>query len=144
MNQQEIISFLQKVPVFRSLNTRQLENLAKLSYEREFAAGETIVKQGEGGVGLFIVISGKAEAIRQRPDGSQAVVNTFGPTDFFGEMALLDEGQRTASVSATEPTHCVAVLRWDFYRLLNGDAEMAVSVLQELARRFRTVLEASM
>jgi CRP-like cAMP-binding protein len=144
MNEKEIISFLQKVPLFQSLNNRQFENLSKLIYEREFQADESIVKQGEGGVGLFIIVSGKAEAIRQRPDGSQVVVNTFGPTDFFGELALLDEGQRTASVKTVEPTTCLAIVRWDFQRLLAKDAEMSVLVLQELARRFRVMLETSM
>ncbi len=70
--------------------------------------------QDRGGEGFFIVVSGGARAIRQRSDGTQAVVNTFGPTDFFGELALLDDGLRTATVVTTEATKCLVLTRWDF------------------------------
>jgi len=144
MDTQEIVSFLHKVPILKGLNNRQLESLSKLAYEREYTPGNIIVKQGEGGIGLFIVVSGHAEAVRERQDGAQVVVNHFGPTDFFGELALLDEGQRTASVIAREPTKCLGILRWDFLGMLKTDADMSVIVLQELGRRFRSLLEASM
>ncbi len=97
--------------------------------------------QGHGGEGFFIVVSGKAEAIRERSDGTKAVVNTFGPTDFFGELALLDEGIRTASVVTKEDTTCLALTSWDFLGTLKEDAEMAIVILQELARRFRVALD---
>jgi CRP-like cAMP-binding protein len=78
---------------------------------------------------------------RQRSDGEKIAVNTFGPTDFFGELALLDDGLRTASVVASEPTHCLALTRWDFLTALREDAEMSVIILQELAKRFRRALD---
>ena len=62
-------------------------------------------------------------------------------TDFFGELALLDDGLRTASVVATEQTQCLALTRWDFITALREDAEMAVLILQELAKRFRRALD---
>ena len=65
---------------------------------------QEIVTQGKGGAGLFIVASGSAQAFHVRPDGSKALVNILEPTDFFGELALLSEGPRTATVVATEPT----------------------------------------
>ncbi|MGQ9815688.1 MAG: cyclic nucleotide-binding domain-containing protein [Candidatus Roseilinea sp.] len=133
--------FLERVPLFRSLNRRQIEVLAKRLVERKFSAGTAIVTQGQGGEGLFIIVTGRAEAIRERGDGSRVTVNTFGPTDFFGELALLDDGLRTASVIATEPTQCLVLGRWDFLAEINRDAEMATLILQELARRFRTALE---
>lgn len=135
------IQFLQQVPLFQGLNSRQLKKLAERFVERRYAAGESIVTQGQGGEGFFILAGGKAEAVRTRVDGEQVVVNTFGPGDFFGEMALLDEGLRTATVRATETCACLALTRWDFLSLLKEDAEMAVAVLQELARRFRMALD---
>ncbi|MCS6847048.1 MAG: cyclic nucleotide-binding domain-containing protein, partial [Anaerolineae bacterium] len=119
-----------------------LEHLARRFVEREYPAGHAIVTQGAGGEGFFIIASGRAEAIRERADGSKALVNTFGPTDFFGELALLDDGLRTASVVTTEPTRCLVLTRWDFLAALREDPEMAITVLQELARRFRRALEA--
>jgi CRP/FNR family cyclic AMP-dependent transcriptional regulator len=140
MNEQEITKFLKIVPIFKDLNNRQIGSLAKLAYEREYQAGDTIVSQGEGGIGLFVVVSGTAEAILKHPDGETNVVNTFGPTNFFGELALLDDGPRTASVVAKEATRCLGILRWDFLTMLKHDADMAVTILLEVAHRFRQLL----
>ena len=134
--------FLDNVPLFNGLNGRQLEHIAKRFVGRDYAAGQTIVIQGSGGEGFFVVQSGHAEAVLERADGSKSVVNSFGPTHFFGELALLDDGLRTASVIATEPTHCLVLTRWDFLAALREDAEMAIVILQELARRFRQALGA--
>jgi CRP/FNR family cyclic AMP-dependent transcriptional regulator len=136
------IQFLQRVPLFQGLNDRQLGRIAQRLIERHFPAGQRMVTQGEVGQGLFIIVSGRAEVTRERLDGSKVVVNAFGPTDFFGEMALLDEGVRTATVQALEATDCLALTYWDFQGLLKQDADMAVIILQELAKRFRAALDA--
>ena len=142
-NADEKKEFLKKVPLFQSLKDRQLQRLADRMVERDYPAGTVIVEQGHGGEGFFVLVSGKAEAIRERGDGEKAVVNTFGPTDFFGELALLDEeGLRTASIKTIQPTHCLVLTRWDFVAILKQDGEMAVEILQELARRFRAALNA--
>jgi CRP-like cAMP-binding protein len=138
----QIASFLDKVPLFQDLNAKQLEMLAKRFVERDFKDGQAIVTQGLGGEGFFVIESGQAEAVRERGDGTRVVVNTFKATDYFGEMALLDDGMRTASVIAKEPTRCLVLTRWDFLAVLRDDAEMAIAILQELARRFRRALEA--
>lgn len=141
-NDKDTIRFVERVPLFQNLNHRQIEILAKRMVDREFPAGATIVTQGQGGEGLFIVALGKAEAIRERRDGARVTVNTFGPTDFFGELALLDDGPRTASVVTVEPTRCLVLNRWDFLAEVRQDTEMAILILQELAKRFRLALEA--
>jgi CRP-like cAMP-binding protein len=124
------------------LNNRQLKKLAERFVERHYAAGTAMVTQGQGGEGFFILVSGKAEAVRTRADGEKVVVNTFGPGDFFGEMALLDdEGLRTATVQAVAASDCLALTRWDFLGILKDDADMAIVILQELARRFRMALD---
>ena len=138
---QETVQFLSKVPLFQSLKRGQLERLARVVTVREYQVGQDIVTQGKWGGGLFVVVSGKAEAIRVRADGSKAVVNIFVRTDFFGELALLHEGPRTASVVATETTQCLALARWDFLSILRDDAEMAILILVEVAFRFRMALE---
>ena len=137
----ETVDFLARVPLFSSLKKRQLERLARHFVPREYAAGVAIVTQDKGGEGFFIILSGKADAIRERSDGTKTVVNTLGATSFFGELALLDDGLRTASVVATEATQCLALARWDFYAVLKEDVEMALVILQELAKRFRMALD---
>ena len=135
-------NFLSKVPLFKSLNKKQLEQLASWLVKRQFSAGQTIVEQGKGGEGFFIIVSGKAEATRERADGTKIVVNQFGPTDYFGELALLDDGIRTATLVATENVDCLVLVRWDFLAKLETNADMAVKILQELAHRFRMALDA--
>ena len=135
------IASLAGVPLFRGLKKRQLEHLAQRFVAREYAPGEAIVTQGTGGEGIFIVVSGQAEAVREQLDGSKVVLNTFVPTDFFGELALLDDGLRTASVVTTEATQCLALTRWDFRGVLKEDVDMAIVILEELAKRFRLALD---
>lgn len=134
-------AILSKVPLFQGLKDRQLQRLGDRMVERNYAAGDLIVKQGQGGEGFYVLISGKAEATRERSDGEKIVVNHFGASDFFGELALLDEeGVRTASIVASEPTTCLVLTRWDFLATLRQDADMAVEILQEMAKRFRIAL----
>ena len=140
-DEDEILEILEDVPLFRGLRRRQLERLARIFIERTCASGEVIVPQGRDGYGFFVIVSGAAEAILGRSDGSTKVVNTFGPTDFFGELALLDNGPRTASVVATDTTECLILPRENFLGLLRRDGDMAVEIAIELARRFRTALE---
>ena len=140
-NVKETVGFLNRVPLFQGLKKRQLERLAHKFVPREYAAGQVIVTQDKGGEGFFIIASGQAEAIRERADGDKVTVNTFGPTDFFGELALLDDGLRTASVVTTEETQCLALTRWDFLAALKQDVDMAITILEELAERFRMALD---
>lgn len=140
-DEKNIVSFLARVPMFQGLKEGQLRRLAGRLVRREYEAGSDIVTQGKGGAGLFIVVSGGADAIRVRTDGSKATVNNFGPTDFFGELALLDDEPRTASVVAREKTECLVLSQWEFFGALREDAEMGIVILQELARRFRRALQ---
>lgn len=135
------VDFLRRVPLFHGIKDKNLKQLASRCVTRKFANGEAMVTQGERGEGIFILVSGKAEAIRERADGEEVSVNTFGPTDFFGELALLNDGVRTATVYARADTQCLALARWDFLAVLREDAEMGATVSQELARRFRYTLD---
>jgi len=143
MNEKEILTTLKQVPLFESLNQRQLSSLLKMAYERNYKAGETIVKQGDEGIGLFVIVSGGAKAIHKRSDSGESLeVNTFKAGDFFGELALLDSGPgfRTASVVTTADTVAIGLPRWDFQTLLKNDADMTFHILQEVVKRFNRVL----
>ena len=137
----DIVSFLARVSMFQGLKEGQLKRLARRLVRRQYEAGSDIVTQGKGGAGLFIIVSGGADAIRVRADGTKTTVNTFGPTDFFGELALLDDEPRTASVVTTEETECLVLSQWEFFGALREDAEMGIVIMQELARRFRRALQ---
>jgi CRP-like cAMP-binding protein len=134
--------FLARVPLFQGLKRRQIDNLASSMVSRQFSAGETIVTQGKEGIGLFVLVSGKAEVVRTGLDGSATTLNTFGPTDFFGELALLDGGPHTASVIAAEETECLVLAHWEFVGKLKLDPDMVMVIMQEVVRRFHRALQA--
>ena len=136
----EKVKFLKNIPLFKDLSESQIERLAKRVVERDFKAGQVIVQQGTGGEGFFIISNGKAEAVHERNDGEKNVVNVFKTTDFFGELALLSEGMRTATVIAIEDTKCLVLTRWEFRACLKEDSEIAVVILDEMANRFRKLL----
>ena len=137
---EDTVKFLAHVPLFKGLNNRQMKQLANRFVPRTYNANQYIVSQGKGGAGMFTIVSGHAEAILESLDGDKTVVNTFGPSDFFGEIALLDDGPRTASVIATEETACLILSRPDFISVMQNDAEMGVIVAQELANRIRKLI----
>ena len=135
------IEILRHVPLFTGLNDRQLRSLAKILTVREYHDGDEIITQGNGGQGLFIISKGTAKVIRLQPDGEAVEVNRFVPNDFFGELALLDDGVRTASVIATSELQCLILTRLDFQGILRGDPEMSIVIMRELAKRFRRALD---
>jgi CRP/FNR family cyclic AMP-dependent transcriptional regulator len=137
----QIMSYLNRVPLFSSLTNKQMDVVARRFVEREFPTGSEMVTQGSGGEGFFVVVSGKAQIKRKKSDGVVVDLNVIQAGDFLGEMALLDDGLRTASAVVLEPTKCLLLTRWDFLALLKEDPDMAIAVLQEMAKRFRAVLD---
>ncbi|MGZ9165416.1 MAG: cyclic nucleotide-binding domain-containing protein [Anaerolineales bacterium] len=133
----DTVNFLVTIPLFHGLNNKQLKQLANRFVPRSYEAGKNIVTQGKGGEGMFVMISGHAEAVVESSDGTRNTVNEFGPRDFFGEVAMLDDGPRTASVIATEETECLVLTRSDFIALMKNDAEMAIEITVALAKRLR-------
>jgi CRP-like cAMP-binding protein len=136
----DIANLLATIPLFHGLNNKQLKQLGNRFVPRSYEAGKTIVTQGKGGEGMFVVTAGHAEAVVESTDGTKTTVNEFGPKDFFGEVAMLDDGPRTASVMATEATECLALTRSDFIALMKNDAEMATEIAVALAKRLRRVV----
>lgn len=135
------VQLLRQVPLFAKLNESHLNKLAKRLVKREYKDGQAIITQGKGGEGLFVIYDGTAEAIRVQPNGEKIVVNEFAEMDYFGELALLDEGLRTASVVATSDISCFVLTSWDLKGILRDEPEIAISMLEELANRFRRALE---
>ena len=121
---------LQKVPIFSGLTDRQLRGLAKDSAERKFAEGATVVRQGEKGVGFFLLLEGRVD-VRRR--GRKLA--SLGPGQFFGEMALFNEAPRSADVIAVEPTRCLVLTKWQFWGFAMGEPKMLRGMLEEIAFR---------
>jgi len=137
LKSEEKLAFLANVPLFQVLKNQQLKQIASNAIPRSYQPDQEIVTQGKSGFGLFIIISGHAEAVVESADGDKTVVNEFGPTDFFGEVNILDGGPRTASVIAREETECLYLGHVEFISLMHNDAEMATEIAIALAKRLR-------
>jgi CRP/FNR family cyclic AMP-dependent transcriptional regulator len=124
--------WMERVALFQGCSDESLDRLAERMGEIEFRAGQHIVTQGQVGNGLYILVSGKARI--QRGDDVIAVLE---PTDFFGELAVLDQQPRSATVIATEPVTCLGLASWDLIAELENDPTLALNLLRELARRIR-------
>jgi CRP-like cAMP-binding protein len=134
---EEMVAMLANVPLFQGLNNRQLKQIASRLVPRTYQPDQAILSQGKSGFGMFMMTSGRAEAVVELADGSKTVVNEFGPNDFFGEVTMLDGGPRTASVIACEKTECLFLDRIQFIALMHDDANMATEIAIELAKRVR-------
>ncbi len=121
---------LENVPIFSGLTDRQLRRLARDTMERSFPEGATIVKQGEKGIGFYLLLDGRVEVRRK---GRRLA--TLGPGHFFGEMALFAEEARSADVVATQPTRCLVLSRWEFWGVAMEEPRMLRGMLQEIAHR---------
>ena len=117
---------LSEVPLFAELNQRQLKKLASYFRERRFKEGATIVRQGEmSGVGFFVLTDGVASV---EVDGRE--VATLGPGSHFGELALISEGLRTATVRTVTPVDCLEITFWDFRRAAKAYPDITWKLLQ--------------
>jgi Pyruvate phosphate dikinase, AMP/ATP-binding domain/Cyclic nucleotide-binding domain len=121
-----------RVPLFANMSPRDIEGIAALFKERRFAAGETITKQGAGGAAFFLIESGEAIV---SVAGQRRATLTQG--DYFGEIALIDEGARSATITASTELVCYGLTYWEFRPLVQQNATIAWNLLQTLVKRLR-------
>jgi CRP-like cAMP-binding protein len=126
------IDLLRRVDLFEDMSNRQLGRLAKSFRESQFAAGETIAAEGTRGVGFFVIGEGM---VRYSVGGEDRGLG--GPGDYFGEIALIDDGPRTATVTADTDVTAYGLVSWEFQPLVEENAAMAWELLQGMAKRLR-------
>ncbi len=124
-----VVDAISRVPLLSGLDRKHLEQLARDFSERTFPAGATVVREGDDhGIGFFVVADGEAVAT---VNGNE--VARLGPGSHFGEVALISERVRTATVTAVTDLHCYVMTLWDFRAFVQGDADVAWKLLEQLA-----------
>ena len=123
---------VQGVPLFADLDKRELSGVASSMKERMFDEGDTISTEGQSGIGFFIIDEGEAAV---SVGGEERATLKHG--DYFGEVALIDDGARTATITAKSPLKCYGITSWEFRPLVEGNAGLAWKMLQTLAQRLR-------
>ena len=125
----QLVDDLAKVPLFSDLNQRQLRKLAKGFKEKTFGAGITVVREGHmDGVGFFVIAEGKATV-----SVSGVNVAVIGPGDYFGELAMITERARGATVTAETQLRCLRMAFWDLRRFAKENPDVSWKLLQHLA-----------
>jgi CRP/FNR family transcriptional regulator, cyclic AMP receptor protein len=134
----KIASELSKVPMFAGCSHRELQTVARAVREVRHEAGTVIAREGEPGIGLFIITEGRATvSIGGRKKGA------IEPGEFFGEIALLDGGPRTATVTAETDVVLLGLTEWVFRGLVQEHPSIAVKTLQAMASRLRGATKAA-
>jgi CRP/FNR family transcriptional regulator, cyclic AMP receptor protein len=126
------VELIQKVPLFADLDRKELQDLASWFKERSFSQGDEVVSEGRGGIGFFVIQEGQASvSVHGDERGS------LGPGDYFGEVALIDEGARSATITATSDLRTYGLTSWEFRPLVENNASIAWKLLQTMAKRLR-------
>jgi len=120
------------VPLFSNLSKRQLRHIAGLTVEERFPEGTELAEEGKPGDTFYVLLEGEAKVVRGRRRMDRLI-----PGDFFGEIALIDGGPRTASVVATTPVTTLTISRKRFRSMLQEDSSIVLVMLEELAKRLR-------
>jgi CRP/FNR family transcriptional regulator, cyclic AMP receptor protein len=122
---------LRSVPLFSACSDKDLSFIASRVDEVDVPAGKTLCKVGESGGDFFIILEGKAEVDADRGSGA------LGPGDFFGEIALIDNGPRTATVRSATPMRMLVLGHAQFRDVLHQNGEIAVKILRAVTQRLR-------
>jgi len=123
---------LSAVPLFAGITPESMMRLAEVAGEQDFPAGSFIVRQGQVGTGLYVILSGSVRVLR----GAEELAR-LGPGDFFGELSVIDQQPRIASVQAETDARCLALASWDLLALLEGDTQLAQNMIRGLVARLR-------
>ena len=126
------VELLRRIPLFAGLKPRELERLSGSFNEREFKAGESVAIEGEGGAGFFVIESGEAVVTVHGDERGH-----LGAGDYFGDVAMIDQGHRTATIQAASDLKCYGLAFWDFRPMVESDPRIAWPMLQEMAKRLR-------
>ena len=125
------------VPLFSRLSDRQRQALAEKSTTRAYRAGKTVVRQGDTSMALYVLLSGAVSIEREDESGRTPVAPSVGVNGFFGEMGLIDDEPRSATVTALEDTECALLAKWDFQNNVRLDPDIAIALMPVLNARIR-------
>src|SRR5438045_1662276 len=128
------VELLRHVPLFTGLSQKELKTLADNFTQRTFREGTELTAEGQGGVGFFVIESGQALVT---VDGRERA--TLGPGDYFGEIALIDGGLRTATITAVSDGTSYGLTPWQFRPLVETNASIAWPLLEAMAKRTRDI-----
>ena len=130
-------AMLKAVPLFSSFPEDQLRMLASVVNRRSVSRSNTVMASGDPTDSLYIVLSGRLKVMMSDAEGKEVILSILSAGEFFGEMGLIDDSPRSASVVAIEPCELLAIAKRDFKKCLAENFEMTMAVMRGLVRRLR-------
>lgn len=132
---------IKSLPLFQSLNETKLETLSQATHEKVLPANTTFIEQEDEPISTYIIISGSVRVYRISPDGEEINLAILGPGEVVGEMSLLDDEPRSASVETIQETKTLVLDRKDFLQIIHQYPDMAINLLSVLSKRIRLINE---
>ena len=132
----EDLEVIRKLDFFEPLDHGIVKNIARQCFDKDFAPGDFIIRQGEPGLGLYFISAGHVR-VDVDDQGSRITVAELGPGDCVGELSIVDEKSRSASVVCVESTKCLLLTRDSFSHLMNKHPQIAIQMVKALAARLR-------
>jgi len=130
--------FFRKFALFAELDDRELASVAAVAKTRRYAKDDVVFHADESGDVFCLIREGRVKVTMISPEGKEIILSMMGPGDFFGEMSLLDNEPRSATVIATETLDLVTIWRSDFLQILGENFSITKKILAELSRRLRS------
>jgi CRP-like cAMP-binding protein len=133
-SEEELYGILSKVPIFKDLNLREFKRIESILHRRSYAADESIVREGDMGVGMYVILSGEVEIVHTADNGETLRLASFSSGDFFGDQVLVDESARTASAIARSPCRAVGFFRPDLLELIERSPRLGLKIVLRLSQ----------
>jgi CRP-like cAMP-binding protein len=140
MSLQQETEMLRNIPMFSTMDAARLKLLSFTSERVSYMAGEEFIRQGELGESAFVIMSGAVDVIIETSEGP-LVVGTIGANQLVGEIALLHNGRRTATLRAKTPVSCLLLSKDVFFHLLREFPDFSLAVMRDLAARLERVTQ---
>ena len=128
---------LEKVEIFEGLSKDELDSLAASSVARSYPKNTVIINENDHADSLYLIESGKVKVYCSDKNGKEFIMNTLEPGDYFGELALLDDDKRTASVRTMEKSNFMIIYKEDFTKVIEEQPNIAKTLIRNLTRRVR-------
>ena len=132
--ERDIVDVLKRIQIFDGLSNRELRNFARISYQRTYAENETIVIEGQDSAGMYVILDGTVKVTRKVEDGTTITLKTLENGTFFGDVGLLDNAPRTATVTAIRSSRIIGFFRPELLTLIESDPKLASKVIFVLAK----------
>ncbi|MBN4080434.1 Crp/Fnr family transcriptional regulator [Beggiatoa alba] len=137
VSEAKIVQMLRNVPIFDNLSDDELSAVKKYAVIRNFPKNSVIINEGDSSDSLYVILKGRVTVYLSDENGKEVILNSQGIGDYFGELALVDDEKRSASVITTEKSTFIIISKMDFKKVLSSNPELAYNLIRGLTSRVR-------